>query len=128
MTSIQPQLWVDSAPAAIAFYVDAFGASVTHRVGIGDDVVAQLAVEGASFWVSAAAADRGRFSPAAIQGSTGRTLLVVDEPEPLVRRAIAAGACSISPVAQEHGWLVGRIRDPFGHEWEIGRPIGAWPA
>jgi hypothetical protein len=22
---------------------------------------------------------------------------------------------------------VGRVVDPFGHEWEIGRPLGDWP-
>jgi uncharacterized glyoxalase superfamily protein PhnB len=31
MTSIQPQLWVEPAPAAVAFYEAAFGARVLHR-------------------------------------------------------------------------------------------------
>jgi uncharacterized glyoxalase superfamily protein PhnB len=44
MTSIQPELWVDRAGAAIAFYQEAFGARVMHRVGDGDDIVAQLSV------------------------------------------------------------------------------------
>jgi PhnB protein len=26
-------------------------------------------------------------------------------------------------VGEEHGWRIGRIRDPFGHEWEVGRPL-----
>jgi PhnB protein len=30
-------------------------------------------------------------------------------------------------VINEHGWRLGRIVDPFGHEWEIGVPLGAWP-
>jgi PhnB protein len=30
-------------------------------------------------------------------------------------------------VAVEHGWQLGRILDPFGHEWEIGKPIIRWP-
>jgi PhnB protein len=25
------------------------------------------------------------------------------------------------------GWRLGRIIDPFGHEWDIGKPIGPWP-
>ena len=29
-------------------------------------------------------------------------------------------------VGDEHGWRIGRIIDPFGHEWEIGKPLGAW--
>jgi PhnB protein len=30
-------------------------------------------------------------------------------------------------VTEEHGWQLGSVVDPFGHEWEIGRPLGAWP-
>lgn len=44
MTSLEPELWVESPAAAIAFYAEAFGATVLHRVGDGDDVVAQLAI------------------------------------------------------------------------------------
>jgi PhnB protein len=40
---------------------------------------------------------------------------------------VAAGARLVYPVATEHGWLLGRIEDPFGHHWEIGRPLGPWP-
>ena len=81
MTGIQPELWVDRAGAAVAFYQAAFGATVLHRVGEGDDIVAQLAVDGAAFWVAAADSTRRRFSPAGIGGATGRTLLVVDDPD-----------------------------------------------
>jgi PhnB protein len=127
MTSIQPELWVDRASAAIDFYQAAFGATVLHRVGAGDDIVAQLSVGGAAFWVAAASSSMKRFSPQAIDGATSRTLLVVDEPEQVVERALAAGATATSPVRDEHGWRLGRIVDPFGHEWEIGRPLGSWP-
>jgi PhnB protein len=33
----------------------------------------------------------------------------------------------VSPVGDEHGWRLGRIRDPFGHHWEVGRPLIDWP-
>jgi PhnB protein len=127
VTEIQPELWVDRAAAAVEFYAAAFGATVLHRVGAGDDIVAQLEVEGAAFWVSAAAPPHGRLSPLAAGGSTGRTLLVVDDPEAFLGRAVGAGAVARSPAAREHGWLIGRIVDPFGHEWEIGKPLGEWP-
>ena len=80
MTSIQPELWVERAAQALTFYQAAFGARVLHRVGDGDDIVAQLAVGEARFWITAASPERGRFSPSAIGGGTGRTLLVVDDP------------------------------------------------
>ena len=127
MTIIQPELWIDRAGQAVAFYAEAFGARVVHQVGEGDDIVAQLAVGEAAFWVASAGPDAGRFSPRAIGGATGRTLLVTDDPDAVLRRAIDAGATQKSPARDEHGWRLGRIVDPFGHEWEIGKPIGPWP-
>ena len=127
VTSIQPELWVERAGQAIAFYAEAFGARVLHRVGEGDDIVAQLAVGEAAFWVAAAGPDAGRFSPRVIGGATSRTLLVADDPDAVLRRAIQACATEKSAAGDEHGWHVGRVVDPFGHEWEIGKPIGPWP-
>jgi PhnB protein len=127
MTSVQPQLWVDRADAAVAFYQAAFGAKVMHRVGEGENIVAQLSVGDAAFWVTAAASSMKRFSPQEINGTTSRTLLVVENPERVMAQAIAAGATETSRVGDEHGWRLGRIVDPFGHEWEIGKPLGAWP-
>jgi PhnB protein len=127
MTSIQPELWVDQASQAVAFYVAAFGATVQHSVGDGDDIVAQLAVGDASFWVAGSGASMGRFSPKAIGGATSRTLLVVEDPDAVVKRAVDAGAAEASPVNDEYGWRIGRVIDPFGHEWEVGKPIGPWP-
>jgi PhnB protein len=127
VTSIQPELWIDRAAAAVEFYQAAFGAEVQHRVGQGDDIVAQLAIGGAAFWVSSGGSDGPRFSPRAIGGATGRILLVADDPDAMFGRAVAAGASPAGEMAEEHGWRLGRIIDPFGHEWEIGRPLGAWP-
>jgi PhnB protein len=122
MTGIQPELWVDRAAAAVAFYQAAFGATVLHRVGADEDIVAQLAIDDAVFWVSSASPDLRRLDPRQAGGTTGRTLLVVDDPARFQAQAVAAGATEASPVADEHGWRLGRIVDPFGHEWEIGRP------
>ena len=127
MTGIEPQLWVEGAASAVAFYRSAFQAEVLHQVGDGDDIVAQLAVDSARFWVTEASQDMRRFSPRAAGGTTGRILLVVDEPEAFLRRAVDAGATETDPVSDEHGWRLGRIVDPFGHEWEIGKALIDWP-
>jgi len=113
----------------VSFYEQAFGAVVEHRVvGPGEtDVIAQLSVAGARFWVSTASDRLHRFSPNVIGGATGRVLLVIDDPESLLRAAVAAGATPTSQVGDEHGWRLGRFTDPFGHEWEVGRPLGPWP-
>jgi uncharacterized glyoxalase superfamily protein PhnB/8-oxo-dGTP pyrophosphatase MutT (NUDIX family) len=120
---IQPQLWVSDGPRALAFYADAFGARVEHRVG-EEDLVARLAVGEARFWVASGSRKMGRFVPEEIGGATARMLLVAEDPDAVVAAALAAGATAISDVAEEHGWRLGRVADPFGHEWEIGRPPG----
>jgi PhnB protein len=127
MTSIQPELWVENAREALTFYSAAFGATVLHLVGDGEDIVAQLSVGEAAFWVAPASSTMKRLSPRAIDGATSRTLLVVDDPDTVAQRAVRAGAKETSPVEDEHGWRLGRIIDPFGHEWEIGKPLGPWP-
>lgn len=128
MTSIEPELWVDRPAAAVAFYAAAFGATVVHRVGEGEDIVAQLTVGDAAFWVASTDPSMKRLDPLATPGRTSRTLLVVDDPDQLMQRATSEGATETSQVTEEHGWRLGRIIDPFGHEWEIGKPSGAWPA
>jgi PhnB protein len=127
VTSIQPELWVDRPSAAVRFYEAAFDATVLHRVGDGDDIVAQLAVGEAAFWVAGSSPSMKRLSPLAIEGTTSRTLLVVEDPDEVLRRSLDAGATQLSPVSDEHGWRLGRILDPFGHEWEIGAPLEPWP-
>jgi PhnB protein len=127
---VQAQLSVRNGRAAVDFYRVAFGANEVFRFGGTDDleeVVSQLAVGDAMFWVEDESPPHGNFSPETVRGATSRMLLIVDDPESLVARAVAEGATVVSEVGDEHGWRLGRIDDPFGHRWEIGRPLGAWP-
>ena len=128
--AVLPQLSVRRGRAAIDFYTRAFGAVEVYRVGGTDDypdVVAQLSVDDASFWVSDESPAHGHFSPESLGGGTVRMLLIVEDPDAMVERAVAAGAEEVYAVGEEHGWRLGRIADPFGHHWEIGKPLGAWP-
>jgi len=127
---IAPELAVRRGRAAIDFYSVAFGAVELHRVGGTDEhesVVAQLAVGDATFWVHDESPEHGSSSPERLGGTSVRLLLVVDDPRAAVERAVAAGATVRAPVAEAHGWLLGRIEDPFGHQWEIGKPLVPWP-
>jgi PhnB protein len=101
--------------------------SIEPSVGYGDDIVVQLSVGQSRFWVTEANENMKRFSPNVMGATTGRTLLVLDDPEQPVKSAVDAGAIETSSVTDEHGWRLGRIVDLFGHEWEIGRPLGSWP-
>jgi PhnB protein len=128
--NVQAQLSVRNGRAAVGFYKAAFGAAEVFRFGGTeelDEVVAQLAVGNALFWVEDESPEHGNFSPQTVGGATTRMLLVVDDPAAVVEQAVAAGASPVSPVSQEHGWLLGRIDDPFGHRWEIGKPLADWP-
>lgn len=129
-TGVSAQLAVRGGRAAIEFYVAAFGAREVYRVGGVDDmpeVVAELAVGDSTFWVSDEAPEHGSFSPIALGGGTVKLLLRVDDPHAAFARALAYGAIELRPVSQAHGWLLGRLADPFGHHWEIGKPVVPWP-
>ncbi|HEX2323187.1 MAG TPA: VOC family protein [Streptosporangiaceae bacterium] len=130
LVSLLPQLSVRGGLAAIGFYHAAFGAEVVYQVGGTADnpsVVAELSIEGAGFWVADESPEHDNFSPESVGGSTTRMLLIVDDPQATIDRAVGAGAMLVYPAAKEHGWLLGRVRDPFGHHWEIGRPLVTWP-
>jgi PhnB protein len=128
--TISPQISVRRGREAVEFYKAAFDAVEIYRVGGTDgheQVVSQLAVGDTSFWVSDESPANRHFSPETLGGSTVRLLLVVEDPAAIVTRAISLGASEVFPVAKEHGWLLGRVEDPFGHHWEVGKPLADWP-
>jgi PhnB protein len=129
-TGVQAQLSVRRGREAVEFYQQAFGADEVFRFGgdeAGEEVVAQLAIGDTLFWVEDESPEHHNFSPETLGGASERMLLVVDDPVAVVDRAVAAGASEVYAVGESHGWQLGRIVDPFGHHWEIGRPLSAWP-
>jgi PhnB protein len=125
-TGIAPNLSVRRGPEAVEFYKRAFGAEVLHRVG-EDDVVAQLSVDGADFWIADESPEHLNFSPESLGGGSVRMILTVEDPDAMMARALAAGATEVVAMEDNYGWRLGRIVDPFGHHWEIGKPLGEWP-
>ena len=111
---------------AVDFYKTAFGATELFRIESPDGaVVAQLAVGATDFWVTDESPEYKNFSPETLGGATTRLVLTVDDPDATFAAAVAAGAAQVSAVDdQEYGWRVGRVVDPFGHHWEIGKPLG----
>jgi PhnB protein len=127
---ISPQLSVRRGREAVEYYKSALGAEEIYRVAGTDEhpaVVSQLRIGEATFWVSDESPPTQHFSPESLGGTTTRILLVVDDPAAVVAGAVGLGAREVYPVQEEHGWLMGRIEDPFGHHWEIGKPVGEWP-
>jgi PhnB protein len=123
-TTIAPWLSVRNSAGAVAFYKAAFGATEVYRLeDPSGGVVAKLSVEGAEFWLSDESPNSGNFSPESLGGGSVRMILTVADPDAVFLQARAAGAAEVFPVGEEYGWRLGRVVDPFGHHWEIGRPL-----
>jgi PhnB protein len=124
-TTIAAMLSVRNGARAVEFYKTAFGAAELFRI---DDesgaVVARLSVGPAEFWVADESPEHFNFSPESLGGGTVRMVMTVEDPDAVFEQAVAAGATVVSPLAdQPYGWRVGRVADPFGHHWEIGKPL-----
>ena len=122
-TTIAPWLCVRGGARAVKFYKSAFGAKELFRIGDADSVVARMSIEGAEFWLSDESPEHHNYSPESLGGITIRIILTVADPDGVFARAIRAGAKEVYPVTEEHDWRIGRVVDPFGHHWEIGRPL-----
>jgi PhnB protein len=125
ITSLAPMLSVRHGARAVEFYKAAFGADEIARLEAPDGaIVAHLSAGASDFWVADESPAHRNFSPESLGGSTTRLILVVADPDAAFRRAVAAGATAVYAVADQHyGWRVGRVLDPFGHHWEIGKPL-----
>ncbi len=120
-TSISPWLSVSRAAEAVNYYRAAFGAVEQYRLedDEGSVVVAQLSIDGAGFWLQ----EDIESSPESLGRQSVRMILIVDDPDSVFAQAISAGATEVFAVSEDHGWRIGRIADPFGHHWEIGKPL-----
>lgn len=124
ITSIAPMLSVRNGARAIEFYTAAFGASVPFRLDDASGaVVARLSVGAAEFWLADESPEHLNFSPESLGGGSVRMVMIVKDPDAAFARAVAAGAEVVWAVSNQYGWRLGRIRDPFGHHWEIGKPL-----
>jgi PhnB protein len=122
--SVAPMLSVRHGARAVEFYKTAFGALEIFRVEAPDGaVVSRLSVEGAEFWVSDESPEHGNFSPESLGGGSVRMILTVPDPDAIFAQALAAGARQVVAMKDDYGWHLGRVVDPFGHHWEIGRPL-----
>ncbi len=123
-SSIAPMLSVREGAKALDFYKTAFGATELYRVDAPDgSVVAHLAAGAGEFWIADEFPQHLNFSPQTLGGGTVRMVMVVDDPDAAFDQAVAAGATVVRAVCNEYGWRLGRLADPFGHHWEIGKPL-----
>jgi PhnB protein len=123
-TSIQPWLSVKNSAKAGTFYKDAFGAIETYRMEAPDGgLVIKLSVDGAEFWVSGQSTDEDEAITNNLTQDAIKIILTVENPDAIFEQAIKAGAIEVFPVGEDFGWRLGRLSDPFGLDWEIGKPL-----
>jgi PhnB protein len=130
--TLATRLVFGDATAAIAFYQEAFGATVREEphkapdgkvvhseVWIGDSVVF-LTDEG-----DGEGEERNGVAPSSVGGLvTAVMALNVPDVDALWERAVAAGCEVVYPLADQfYGDRAGRLRDPFGHQWMLSTHI-----
>lgn len=123
MSVLTPMLTVRNAAAAVDYYRRAFGAVEKGRNATpSGQLVVEMALDGLQFYVVDENPSAHNLSPEALKGTTVRLSLIVDDPDTVARRAIAAGGRELFPVTDHaYGMRQGRVVDPFGHHWLIGK-------
>ncbi|MFZ6013619.1 MAG: VOC family protein [Bacteroidota bacterium] len=121
--TLAPWLSVRNSLKALDFYKIAFDAEIVYRMDTPDGVVARLSAYGAEFWLGEESPQHSNFSPETLKGCSVRLILTVPDPDAVFNKLIDIGAKQVYPVEEEYGWRIGRVEDPFGHHWEIGKPV-----
>jgi len=119
-------LHVKDAAKAIAFYTKAFGAKEKFRLTEPSGRIghAELDFEGTTVMLADEHPEYDIRGPTAFGGTTVTIHLHVDDADEVIRRAVKAGATLVKePQNQFYGERSGNVRDPFGHEWNIGHHL-----
>lgn len=114
------------AARAIEFYTRDFGAKEKFRLTEPGGKIghAELELGGTTLMLSDEYPEMGIRGPASIGGTSFTIHLHVDDADALIRRAVEAGATIVRPASDQfYGERSGTVRDPFGHEWNIGHEI-----
>lgn len=116
-----PYIVCRDAPAAIDFYVAAFGAVEDFRMtepGSGKLGHAELEIGGARLMLADEWPDFGALSPDSIGGTAVTLYLQVEDVDAVVAQAEQAGAMVLrAPADQSFGERTATVQDPFGHRW-----------
>jgi len=119
-------LRVSDAARAIDYYQRAFGATEKFRLAEPSGRIghAELDFGGTTLMLSDEYPEASILGPLSLGGASCTIHLHVDDADALLDRAVAAGGALIRP-AQDHfyGERSGTVRDPFGHEWNIGHHL-----
>ncbi|MEU9302507.1 VOC family protein [Streptomyces sp. NPDC048269] len=118
-TAVVPHIMVADAPAAISFYVRAFGAVEEFRIDRPEGGVLHAEIRIGEAVLMLGDTSEGPFTtPAALGGTSVALHVFVPDVDALARTAVAAGAELVqAPTDQFHGDRTAILRDPSGHLW-----------
>jgi len=123
---VTPYLSVKGAAGAIAFYKKAFAAKEVMRMpGPGGTIGhAEIQVGDSRIMLADEFPEMNFRSPLSVGGTPVNIHLYVLDVDKVVKKAVAAGAKSLRPVADQfYGDRSGSLEDPFGHVWHIATHI-----
>jgi PhnB protein len=124
--SVQPYLIFKDAAAAIAFYVEAFGATEKFRMASpgGGIAHAEILIGDSTIMLADEAPQMDAFSVEHFGGTPISLLIYTADCDAVYAQAMAAGALSLrAPEDQPYGDRMSGVRDPFGYKWYIATHI-----
>jgi PhnB protein len=122
---LTPVLTVKDARAIVEFYKKAFGATEISRQSTpSGQFMIEMSIDGERFYTVDENPSAFNVSPTTLGGTSVRMSLIVDDPDAVADRAVAAGGKIVFPVSdQPYGMRQGRIADPAEHHWLIGKNL-----
>lgn len=120
--TVAPYLAIKNAVSALEFYKQAFGATETYKLIVPDGRLghAEIRLGDSLIMLSDEFPEFGGKAPESLGGSPVSIHLYVEDVDAFVKRAIAAGARELKPVADQfYGDRSGQIEDPYGHLWWV---------
>lgn len=124
--TITPYIVVRGAAKAIEYYKKAFGAKELHRMPgpKGTVIHAEVKIGDSVVMLSDEMAGMRCRSPLALKGTTARLMMYVKDIDDTFRKALAAGGkAEMKPQDMFWGDRYAKVRDPFGHQWDLATHI-----
>lgn len=121
-------LRVSDAARAIDYYREAFGAEEKFRLAEPSGRIghAELAFGDTTIMLSDEYPEMNIRGPQTIGGTSVSIHLHVADADAVLERAKQAGGEIVRPAQDQfYGERSGTVRDPFGHEWNVGHEIEA---
>ncbi len=120
--AVTPYLRLKRAVQAIEFYQRAFGATEIMRLPMPDGRLghAEIRIGDSLLMLADEFPEMGIVGPETLGNTTVSLMIYVPDVDAQVQRAVSAGATLTMPVADQFwGDRMGKVKDPFGHEWMI---------